>query len=122
MFEIVYKDYISCAHKLKDYQGKCENLHGHNWKIEIFIQGEKLNELGLLIDFNDVKRVFGEIKDKLDHKYLNELVFFKNLNPSCENLAKFIFIELKKRLEKFNVNLKKVTVWESHKTSASYME
>jgi len=116
MFEIKVAAEFSGAHKLREYQGRCEKLHGHNWKVEVIVSGAKLNKTGLLIDFRKIKSQLKKIIDKLDHKYLNELDYFKKFNPTSENIAKYIYDSLRKRISA----LKSVTVWESSDSSARY--
>ena len=116
MFEIkVIRDFSS-AHNLRGYQGKCEKLHGHNWKVEVIVAGNKLNKIGMLIDFRRVKQLLDKVLDTLDHKYLNDVNNFKKNNPTSENIAKYIFQSLKKKVRA----LKVVTVWESQDSCASY--
>lgn len=110
------EDSFSAAHALRGYSGPCENLHGHTWKVQVFLQGNKLNKIGILVDFKEVKAQLKKILDKFDHHNLNDLPEFKEQNPSCEIIAKLICETLKKDLKE----LSKVTVFESEKTSASY--
>ena len=117
MYEIAVKCDFSAAHSLRDYAGKCENLHGHNWKVEAVVSSGTLNKNGLLIDFRVLKGHLEKILDKLDHAHLNELPFFKKENPSSENIAKFIFDMLKTS----GVTPGKVSVWENDTSRASYI-
>ena len=116
MFEIKVTAEFSGAHNLREYQGRCERLHGHNWRVEVIVSGDKLNKTGMLIDFRKIKSQLKKITDKLDHKYLNELRYFKRFNPTSENIAKYIYDNLIKRVS----SLKTVTVWESADSSACY--
>lgn len=116
MFELMIEESFSAAHALRGYDGPCENLHGHTWKVQVFLKGDKLNKIGILTDFREIKSKLKKVLDKFDHQNLNDLPEFKKQNPSCEILAKLIFERLGKRIE----GLSKVTVWESEKTSASY--
>ena len=116
MYEIKVTGAFSSAHNLNNYQGKCENLHGHNWKVEIAVCKKKLDEAGLGIDFKLLKTILFKKLDKLDHTHLNKLSFFKKNNPTSENIAKYIFDNLHKEIP----DLDKVTVWESDNSSASY--
>ena len=118
MFELSIESYFSAAHRLLNYEGKCENIHGHNWKVEITVTGEELDKSGILIDFKILKKFLNEILEKLDHKNLNELEEFKDISPSSENIAKFIYTELKKEFPQ----IKKVTVWETEKAKAVYTD
>ena len=114
-------DTFSAAHFLKNYKGACENLHGHNWKVELEVKGSKLDQTGLLIDFKELKKILKEILEELDHKLLNEKPPFNRINPSSENIAKFIFDKVSKKLPP-HVQVKSVTVWESEKACATYTE
>jgi 6-pyruvoyltetrahydropterin/6-carboxytetrahydropterin synthase len=96
-------------------------LHGHNWKIEVFITGEEVGENGILLDFREVKQATEKIIQGLDHRFLNELEYFKNVNPSSENIARFIYDALTQRLTGDGVRVSKVTAWESDSACASYM-
>lgn len=116
MFELTVESNFDAAHALRGYKGKCENLHGHTWKVQIFLRGEKLNNIGIMIDFKDIKAALGRIIDQLDHTNLNDLPQFKKDNPSSENVAKWIYEQLKKDLPQ----LTKVSVWESPTSCASY--
>lgn len=113
---------FAAAHKLRGYEGKCENLHGHNWKVEVSVLSNKLNEIGLVLDFREIKGVANKVIQELDHNCLNEIQFFSNINPSSENIAKYIFDRLSGEFGKKGVRLAKVTVWESEDASASYEE
>jgi len=120
MFELNVRKEFSAAHRLRGYQGKCESLHGHNWGVEVFVSSRKLNKIGIVADFRDIKGCLNEILEGLDHSYLNELPYFKKHNPTSENIAKYIFDKFKPRMVKLKVNLRKVTVWESDNANASY--
>jgi 6-pyruvoyltetrahydropterin/6-carboxytetrahydropterin synthase len=103
-----------------NYQGDCENLHGHNWKVEVTVTAKELNAAGLGIDFKVLKKETDRVLDKLDHKYLNELPPFVQESPSSENIARFLFEQLGQVLDDSNVSVKKVKVWESDRACASY--
>ncbi|HSA06524.1 MAG TPA: 6-carboxytetrahydropterin synthase QueD [Candidatus Gastranaerophilales bacterium] len=118
MFELTVESQFSSAHHLLNYEGKCENVHGHNWKVEVMIEGEHLDKSGMLIDFKIIKQLLNEVLEELDHKDLNNLDAFKNVSPSSENIARFIYWELKEKLPQ----LKKISVWETEKAKASYIE
>ncbi len=122
MFELRVNGEFSSAHSLRNYKGKCENLHGHNWKVEILVSGESLDRVGLLIDFNILKNKLNIVLRMLDHKNLNLIPFFKERNPSSENIAFFIYKKMEKLLKIYPVKIKKVTVWENERQSASYYE
>ena len=100
---------FSSAHRLKDYNGDCEHIHGHNWKVEVIVVREDLDGIGLVVDFRKLKDILKKITDILDHKYLNDIEPFCNINPSSENIAKFIFYQIKERLQE--AELKIVRVW-----------
>ena len=120
MYELKVISSIAAAHQLKGIEGKCEALHGHNWKVEVFVTGEELGSDGLLIDFKWIKRATEEVLQALDHKFLNELSAFEGLNPSSENLARHIHESLRKQLNRKNVTVSKVTVWESDTAAATF--
>ena len=122
MYEIKIESSFSGAHRLREYEGQCEDLHGHNWKVEVFVTGEELGTDGLLVDFKWIKRATEEVLQGLDHKFLNELGAFEGLNPSSENLARHIHESLRKQLNRKNVTVSKVTVWESDTAAATYIQ
>ena len=123
MYRLKVKDYFSSAHYLRNYQGACENLHGHNWMVELVVEGEKLNEIEILIDFKELKNTLKEVLSELDHRLINELPYFQKRNPSSENIAKFIFERVKEKLRCYpHVKVKEVTVFETEKASATYSE
>lgn len=121
MFEIRVDKTIACAHRLFGYNGPCEELHGHNYRVEVAYQGDALDEFGMLVDFTDVKRAFNLVLDTLDHTYLNDLPAFRDLSPSAENIAWYIFQELKKT-EFSRGTLVSVSVWETPTQVAVYRE
>ncbi len=120
MFELSINDDIAAAHFLRDYDGPCKDLHGHTWKVEITIASDQLNDIGLVIDFRELKKKLKEVLAHIDHVCLNDLSFFKNNNPSTENLAKYIYREFAGRCKPFE--LKKVCVRESDSSSVTYYE
>ena len=121
MYELKVKSEFEAAHFIKNYQGKCARLHGHNWIVEAFAQGSELNELGILIDFKIFKAELNKIINELDHQYLNELEIFKTKNPTAENIAKTIFDKLSAS-EIFNdmTKLTAIKVYESPKSCVTY--
>ncbi|MDN3514511.1 MAG: 6-carboxytetrahydropterin synthase QueD [Candidatus Brocadia sp.] len=121
MFELIIETDFSAAHNLREYKGQCERLHGHNWKVLVVLKAEKLDKLGMVMDFRDAKRVIGEIISRFDHAYLNEIADFKVLNPTTENLSKILYGELKNVLPA-GVKVEKVTTWESDRCGAAYFE
>ena len=122
MFEINIITTIAAAHRLRGYKGKCEEIHGHNWKVEVYVQGEKLDGIGMVMDFKDLKKKTEQLLKLYDHKYLNEVAPFDKINPSSENLAKSIYQELSKKINNKNCKVSKVKVWESDDAAANYYE
>ena len=120
MFELKILTHFAAAHQLRMVAKKCENLHGHNWKVEVCVAGEKLNPAGVLIDFGELKAYVKEITDTLDHKYLNELSMF-SANPSSENIAVYIADALSQRLTDSGIRVSRVTTWESEDACATYI-
>ncbi len=121
MYEVMIQEEFSAAHALRGYRGKCENLHGHNWKVEVYVRGEQLDETGMLVDFKDVKEATRDVMRYLDHFNLNELKPFDNeLNPSSEHLAGFILHKVAERIDSDRLKVYKVRVWETPSTSATY--
>ncbi len=112
-------DTFSSAHSLRGYEGNCERMHGHNWKVEVEVGADTLDERGIAIDFRELKRILKEVMGELDHRNLNELQPFSSVNPSSENIAKYIFSRMEKGLPS-HVELLRVTVWESESAAASY--
>ena len=121
MYELKIVTHFSAAHQLTMVGEKCENMHGHNWKIEVFVTGEKLDEAGVLMDFGIIKKHVAEVMWLLDHKYLNELEFFKNDQPSSENIAGVVTRELQKRIDNTAVRVSRVAAWESENACATYI-
>lgn len=113
---------FDAAHQLKGYKGKCENIHGHNWKVEVEVISEKLNEIGIALDFKELKKIVDEVISQLDHTFINQISPFTQLNPSSENIARWIYMSLKDKFNTTPVRLYSVTVWESDYASATYME
>lgn len=122
MFELMVETTFSAAHQLKGYMGKCERLHGHNWKVQVHVIAEKLNEIDIAMDFHDLKRLVNEVVSTLDHTILNEIFPFTEKNPSSENIAKWVYDSLRKKLPDETIQLSAVTVWESEEASATYYE
>jgi 6-pyruvoyltetrahydropterin/6-carboxytetrahydropterin synthase len=121
VYELKIITHFAAAHQLKLVASKCENLHGHNWKIEVFIAGDTLNDAGILMDFGDLKALVGDVIGKLDHKFLNELPFFRDGNPSSENVARFIAAALQSAIQDPGVRVSRVTAWESEDACATYI-
>jgi 6-pyruvoyltetrahydropterin/6-carboxytetrahydropterin synthase len=122
MYELMIETSFAAAHQLRGYKGKCENLHGHTWRVQVYVTAKELNELDIAIDFNDLKRITNEVILPLDHTCINNIFPFTEKNPSSENIARWIFDSLKKKLAEYNINLSAVTVWESDNASATYSE
>ena len=122
MFELMVETTFSAAHQLKGYKGKCERLHGHNWKVQVHVIAEKLNEIDIAIDFHEMKSLTNEVVSALDHSVLNEIFPFTEKNPSSENVAKWVYDSLRKKIQNETIQLSAVTVWESENTSATYYE
>ena len=121
MYEVMIETEFSSAHALRGYQGKCEHLHGHNWKIEVYVRGARLNEIGLLVDFKELKAATKKVMDLLDHKILNELPpFDERYNPSSENIARYILDEVGGQINNDHRTVYKVRAWETPTTMASY--
>ncbi len=121
MFELMVTTNFAAAHQLRMVGNKCENLHGHNWKVEVYVSGDKLDNTGLLIDFGELKRHLGAIIESLDHRFLNEMDFFKNENPSSERIAVFIANKLAELIEGTPAKVSRVRVWESDNACVTYL-
>lgn len=120
MYELTIKTGFSAAHRLRDYEGPCSKVHGHNWAVEVVITGKELQSNGILLDFNDVKKATSEVLTGLDHTNLNETAPFDKLNPTSENLARWIFEELGKRLNSATLRVSRVNIREAETSCASY--
>ena len=121
MFEVMIEEEFSAAHALRGYMGKCENLHGHNWKVEVFVRGAELDDIGLLVDFRELKAAAKNVMKQLDHLNLNELPpFDEEVNPSSENLAVFILRKIGEEINDERVQVYKVRVWETPSTNATF--
>ncbi|MDD3626542.1 MAG: 6-carboxytetrahydropterin synthase QueD [bacterium] len=120
MFEVTVSDNFSSAHQLRNYNGKCEQLHGHNWVVKVTVSGNELNDQGMLIDFKILKSYLKSVIDELDHKFINELKPFDTKNPTTENIARFIFDEIEIKLTSNDVHVLKVKVWENENNLAAY--
>ena len=118
MFELKVEGSFSSAHHLLNYDGECENQHGHNWKVEVYACGETLDKSNLLIDFKVLKKKLNTVLDELDHVDINELEAFKNVSPSSEIISKYIYEKLKQDVPQVS----KVSVWETVNSCASYFE
>jgi 6-pyruvoyltetrahydropterin/6-carboxytetrahydropterin synthase len=122
VYELKIITQMAAAHQLREFDGKCEKLHGHNWKIEVCVTGQDLADNGILIDFKLLKEAARKALQDLDHSFLNDLECFKAVNPSSENIARHVFLSLSKELNAARVRVSKVTAWESDSACASYTE
>jgi 6-pyruvoyltetrahydropterin/6-carboxytetrahydropterin synthase len=118
MFSLKVQGTFSSAHNLRGYKGKCEDLHGHNWVVEIVVKSAQLDKIGMVLDFKYLKKKLNAVLEQMDHKYLNKLEFFKKVNPTSENIAKHIFKKLKPSIPL----LSSIAVWENSTSSATYEE
>ena len=121
MYELKIITEFSAAHNLRNFGGKCEALHGHNWKVEVVVSGEELDGSGVVLDFAEVKAATSEVMSEIDHRYLNELPFFIEHNPSSENIARYIFERLQEKITDERVRVQRVTAWESQDACATYL-
>ncbi len=120
MFDIFIKTHFAGAHHLRNYPGDCENPHGHNWKVEVTVRATELDACGMGIDFKILKKIVGEVIDKLDHHDLNTLPYFQEVNPSSEHIAQFIFSEVAPMLQSDRYSLLSVTVMETDTQGLTY--
>ena len=128
MYSLRVEGSFSSAHNLRGYKGKCEDLHGHNWRVEICIKSRELDKIGMVQDFKYLKSKLNAVLEKMDHKYLNNIPYFsaagrsasgeKRINPTSENIAKYIYNQLKNGIPA----LKSITVWENSTSCATYEE
>jgi 6-pyruvoyltetrahydropterin/6-carboxytetrahydropterin synthase len=121
MFEVSVEHTFAAGHALRNYRGKCENVHGHNYKVQVIVRGERLDKTGMLADFVELKRLLRAISEPLDHVFLNDIEPFNELNPSAENIAWYICEKLQEALKQENpVEVAEVKVWETDIQSATY--
>ena len=122
MFEVTVEETFAAGHSLRGYRGKCENVHGHNYKVRVVVEGERLNAAGLLFDFAELRRRIKEVIDALDHRFLNDLPPFTEINPSAENIAHYFYQQLSQQLAPSpnGARLREVVVFESDTTTATY--
>ena len=121
MFEVSVEETFAAGHALRNYRGKCENVHGHNYRVQVTLSGADLDAIGLLVDFVQVKKLIMQVVDRLDHQFLNDLTPFDVLNPSAENMAKYFYDEISGGLGQSSpVHVGQVKVWETDTTSATY--
>ncbi|MGH9718674.1 MAG: 6-carboxytetrahydropterin synthase QueD [Bryobacteraceae bacterium] len=119
MFEVSVEETFAAGHALRGYKGKCENVHGHNYRVQITLEGPELDPIGLLVDFVDVKKRIRGVIEYLDHRFINDLAPFDVLNPSAENLAKYFYERIGATLDA-RVRIAQVKIWETDVTSATY--
>jgi 6-pyruvoyltetrahydropterin/6-carboxytetrahydropterin synthase len=123
MFEVTIEETFAAGHALRNYRGKCENVHGHNYRCQVTLEGDQLDSIGLLVDFVEMKRVVHGVLDRMDHQWLNDFPPFDVLNPSAENMARYIYDEIKRGLGvRGGVRLGAVKLWETDTASATYRE
>jgi 6-pyruvoyltetrahydropterin/6-carboxytetrahydropterin synthase len=124
MFEVSVEQTFAAGHALRNYHGKCENVHGHNYRVRVLVEGQDLDEAGLLVDFVEMKRVMRDIIEKLDHQFLNDVPPFDKLNPSAENMARYFFEEMTRLLDAGArpnpVRVSEVKIWETDTATATY--
>jgi 6-pyruvoyltetrahydropterin/6-carboxytetrahydropterin synthase len=122
MFQVSVEDTFSSGHALRGYKGKCENVHGHNYRVQVTLEGPQLDNIGLLVDFTELKKVMRGVIGRLDHQFINDLEPFTTVNPSAENLAKYFFEEISGQLKTLppGANLKDVVIWETDTAHARY--
>ncbi|MCB1152687.1 MAG: 6-carboxytetrahydropterin synthase [Deltaproteobacteria bacterium] len=121
MFEVKVKKTFAAAHNLREYKGKCEALHGHNWLVEVTARADKLDSTEIALDFVDFKKTLWDELEKLDHKYLNEIPPFDTVNPTSERLALYLFEQMSGRLDDDRLQVVRVDVWETENNCASYI-
>lgn len=117
----IVTDFAS-AHSLRGYPGECQRLHGHNWKLEVEAIATSLDEIGMGIDFKEIKKAAREVSGELDHRYLNDLAAFSEINPTAENIASYLFRGLSERLNNERVRISAVTLWETDRACVRYTE
>jgi 6-pyruvoyltetrahydropterin/6-carboxytetrahydropterin synthase len=121
MFEVSVEEVFPAGHSLRNYHGKCENVHGHNYRVRVTVQGPGLDENGLLVDFAEIKKLVRAVKDRLDHQFLNDLEPFDKINPSAENIAKYFYDEISGKLSPSNgARIFEIKLWETDITYATY--
>ena len=121
MFEVSVEQTFAAGHALRDYKGKCENVHGHNYRVQVTVQGAQLDQTGLLVDFIDIKRLMGDAIEYLDHRFIKDLPPFDQINPSAENIAKYFHDRLSMGFQaSTSARISEVRVWETDTSSAVY--
>lgn len=122
MYKVWKETEISAAHYLRDYGGKCENPHGHNWRVRVYVEADELDGSGMVVDFTVLKNVMEEVGSELDHKDLNSVPPFDSLNPTAENIARWFFERCSQRLTDGRARVSQVRVWETATSCAVYEE
>ena len=122
MFKLIVKKEFSAAHILHGHPGDCKRMHGHNWLVEAEVRGSNTNEIGMVIDFKDIKNNLQDIIGKLDHQYLNDIEPFTNENPTAENISKYIYKELSKNINTDNIKVSQIKLWETSNSAVTYTE
>jgi 6-pyruvoyltetrahydropterin/6-carboxytetrahydropterin synthase len=122
MFKLIVKKEFSSAHILNGHPGNCKRMHGHNWLVEAEVRGSNTNEIGMVIDFKEIKNNLQGIIDKLDHQYLNDIEPFTNENPTAENISKYIYKELSKNINTDNIKVSEIKLWETNNSAVTYTE
>jgi 6-pyruvoyltetrahydropterin/6-carboxytetrahydropterin synthase len=122
MYKLTIRTSFAAAHNLINYLGDCENLHGHNWKVDVSVIAKDLDQAGLGIDFKVLKSEAGAIINELDHKYLNDNPAFKTVSPSSEHISRYLYHRISERINNDNIKVDSITVWESDNASACYYE
>jgi 6-pyruvoyltetrahydropterin/6-carboxytetrahydropterin synthase len=117
----IVTDFAS-AHTLRNYPGACARMHGHNWKVELEVVATKLNDIGIAIDFKQMKKTTNEVCDRLDHQYLNDIAPFDIINPTAENIAAYLYGEIGRMLNSDHVKVRAVTLWETERACVRYSE
>lgn len=120
MFELIVGGHFDAAHFLRGYSGKCARIHGHTWKVEVRVRGENPDSAGMLLDFSILKKDMKEITDQMDHMLINDLDAFSVINPTAENISKFIANQFQELAKNYPVKIYSVTVWESPRAAATY--
>jgi 6-pyruvoyltetrahydropterin/6-carboxytetrahydropterin synthase len=122
MYKLKIISNFSAAHSLREYKGKCEALHGHNWKVEVVVSAANVDATGMVLDFSELKKLTATVLEELDHKHLNEIEYFTTHNPSSEEIARYIFTTLKKAILDKKCTLEEISIWETDTSCASYRE
>lgn len=122
MFQVSVEETFSAGHALRGYKGKCENVHGHNYRVRVTLEGPELDSIGLLVDFTLVKKILREVMGRLDHQFVNELEEFRSVNPSAENMAKYFYDEVSRQLTGLppGAHVTDVVLWETDTSRAQY--